>query len=115
MITTFLSTGEILRKYSTFSGSLHNAYYFRDSQLTFRCFFKGNCPISSESDGPKWCRNEEKTPIETLEIFYSGNYSYLALLQITEPHVQLDFLFIFLKLIIALLMTAGIPNFISGA
>jgi hypothetical protein len=45
-----------------------------------------DCSISFESDRPRWCRNEEKTPIETPEVFISGNYRYLAV-QITEPQL----------------------------
>lgn len=63
---------------------------------------------------PNGVEMRKKRRYETLEIFISGYFSYLAL-QITEPHVQLDFLFLFFKLIIGLLMTAGIPNFILGA
>ena len=35
-----------------------------------------DCSISFESDGPRWCRNEEKTPTETPEVLISGNYPY---------------------------------------
>ena len=45
---------------------------------------------------PNGVEMRKKRRYETLEIFISGYFSYLAL-QITEPHVQLDFLFLFFQ------------------
>ena len=97
-ITTFRSTGEILSKNGEnslsyvllFPETLHNAYYFRDSQLRFRCFLRETVRLAMKVImDPDGVEMRKKTPIKTLEVFISGNYSYPGV-QITEHHVQLD-------------------------